>query len=351
MVSFLRGHFTRGRGAVIGLLVLYIFFFSIGTRRKAMSSAPLKEVRIGYFANLTHAQAVLGVSSGEFAKAIQPAVLKTKVFNAGPSLIEALLAGAIDIGYVGPGPALNAHVKGRGEHVRVLAGAAANGVLIVARPGSGIVHLEDLAGRHVATPQTGNTQDIAARYYLSHVLHQADLNNVRPILNTDQVSLMNDKQIDASWAPEPWGSRLIAEAGAYPVAEEKDIDELWPDKQFILTLVITTPEFLKNHPDVVRRMLEVHHHWTVRLQHEPEKYIPQLEDGLFALSNKSLPAGVLASSLKRVRFTDNPLPDSMRTMGDWAYELDFSPRPADLTGLIDTSILDSIKAQDLTATP
>jgi NitT/TauT family transport system substrate-binding protein len=338
-------HFTRGKGAVIGLLLLFLMFFAVGTRRKAASGGPLKEVRIGYFGNLTHAQAVLGVFSGEFGKAIEPAVLKTKVFNAGPSLIEALMAGEIDIGYVGPGPALNAHVKGKGQRIRVLAGAAANGVLIVARKDSGIRRVEDLAGKHVATPQTGNTQDIAARYYLSHVLHQADLNDVRPIQNTDQAQLMAKGEIDASWAPEPWGSRLIAEAGAYPVGEEKDIGALWPEKQFILTLVVTTPEFLKNHADVVRRVLEVHHGWTVRLQREPEKYVGQLEDALYALSNKSLPAGVIASSIRRVRFVDDPLADSIRTMGDWAYELDFSPRPADLTGLIDTNIIDGIRGQ------
>src|SRR5207302_5076575 len=87
----------------------------IGCRRKVTGNQPLTEVRIGYFGNLTHAQAVLGVSSGDFAAAVQPAKLKTKVFHAGPSLIEALNAGEIDIGYVGPGPALNAHVKGRGK--------------------------------------------------------------------------------------------------------------------------------------------------------------------------------------------------------------------------------------------
>ena len=177
------------------------------TDTQPAKSAALAEVRLGYFGNLTHAQAVLGVQSGEFGDAIKPAVLKTKVFNAGPSFIEALLADQIDIGYVGPGPALNGFVKTHGEKVCVLAGAAANGVLIVAGKDSGINTLADLKGKRLATPQPGNTQDIAAKYFLTHTLHQENANNVLSFENSQQAGLMQRGEIDASWAPEPWGSR------------------------------------------------------------------------------------------------------------------------------------------------
>jgi NitT/TauT family transport system substrate-binding protein len=335
-----RGVFGIGVTALLAIAVLAGGCRKVEhTKKPGEANVPPATVRIGYFGNLTHAQAVLGVSSGEFADAIKPSALSTKVFNAGPSLIEALLAGEIDVGYVGPGPALNAHVKGHGKSIRVISGAAANGVLIVAGKDSGIRTLEDLRGKKIATPQHGNTQDIAATHYLTHVLGQEDARNVIPIPNPEQLKMMEDKQIDAAWAPEPWGSRLVAQAGAHLVAEEKDI---WPGKIFALTLVVTTPEFLENHPDVVRKMLEVHHHWTVRLQQEPEKYVPQLGEALFALNGKKLPPGVLDKSIKTVRFLDDPLADTLKTMGDWAFELKLSPHPGSLTGLIDTSILDSI---------
>src|SRR5207237_4510017 len=132
---------TMGKVLLIGLGFALALSFMQGCDKEkgaASSGASVPEVRLGYFANVTHAQAVLGVADGSFEKAIAPAKLSTKVFNAGPSLIEALFAGEIDIGYVGPGPALNAHAKGRGEKIRVIAGAAANGVLIVARKDAGI---------------------------------------------------------------------------------------------------------------------------------------------------------------------------------------------------------------------
>ena len=185
------------------------------------------EVRLGYFGNVTHAQAVLGVSSKDFENAVAPAKFSTKVFNAGPSLIEALFANQIDIGYVGPSPVLSAHEKSKGQGIRVIAGAAANGVLIVARKDSGISKLEDLKGKKVATPQHGNTQDIAARHYLQHVLKQENLNNVVPIANAEQSGLMARGEIDAAWAPEPWAARLVAEAKGKIIGEEKD---LWPSR-------------------------------------------------------------------------------------------------------------------------
>ncbi|WP_428936799.1 ABC transporter substrate-binding protein [Fontivita pretiosa] len=300
-----------------------------GCDRRAPGEA-LQEVRLGYFANATHAQAVLGVDSGEFAQAIAPVSLKTKVFNAGPSLIEALFAGEIDIGYIGPGPVLSAHQRSRGRGVRVISGAAANGVVIVARRDSGIKSMTDLKGRRIATPQHGNTQDIAARRFVTEVLGQQDHRNVLPVPNAEQSSMMSRGQIDAAWAPEPWGARLVAEAGATVIAEEKD---LWPDGEFSLTVVITTPEFLHDHPEMIQQMLEVHRRWTQRLNADPLGTLPQLESALFKLTNKKLPPGVLAAAMPRIRFTDDPLPNTFRTLGQWVYDLGYSLYPPRLDNL------------------
>jgi NitT/TauT family transport system substrate-binding protein len=297
------------------------------------SAAWPKQVRLGYFANLTHAQAVLGVESGEFAKAVGPAEFKTKVFNAGPSLMEALAAGEIDIGYVGPGPVLNSNDKSHGEAVRVVSGCAANGVAIVARKDSGIKTVKDLTGKRIASPQHGNTQDIAARRYVVAELGQKEHNNVIPVPNAEQAALMQRGEIDAAWVPEPWGARLIADTGAQLVGEEKD---LWPGGQFSLTVVVTTPEFLKAHRDVVERVLGVHRQWTQRLREDSGGQLPMLGDALAKLSNgKRLPADVVKSALSRVVFTDDPMPKTFATMGQWTYELKFAQRPPKLDQLFE----------------
>lgn len=303
---------------------------------------PADEVRLGYFANVTHAQAVLGVDSGDFAQAVGPAKLTTRIFNAGPSLVEALFAGEIDIGYVGPSPALNAHLQSRGKGIRVIAGAAANGVVIVARAGSGIEKLEDLKGKRVATPQLGNTQDVSARHYLLKVLGQANADNVIPVPNSEQASMMSRGEIDAAWAVEPWGSRLVADAGAKAIGEEKD---LWPDKMFVLTLIVVSPEYLAKHADVVEKILAAHCAWTSRLVADPLKHAVELESALEKLTGKKLSSKTITDSLARVKFTNDPLPESMKTFAQWAYDLGHAKGVPNVSTLVDTSLLSRVQAK------
>lgn len=323
---------------VNGLLAAVLLEDCRSDPRASTSGQPeaLQPVRIGYFANLTHAQAILGVASGEFAKAIAPAQLDTKVFNAGPSLMEALLAGEIDVGYVGPGPALNAYTRTRGQGVRIVAGAAANGVVIVARDGSSIRKMEDLKGKRIATPQLGNTQDISARHYLTAVLGQADTDNVLPIANAEQSSLMTRGEIDAAWVPEPWGARLVAEAHGRIVGEEKD---LWPSGRFGLTLVVTTPEFLAGRRDAMRQVLAVHHSWTQRLAADPRRYVPDLSAALASLTGKPMAESLLADAILRVTFDDDPLEESLVTIARWSHELHYMKDPPQVDGMVDRSLL------------
>lgn len=303
------------------------------------SSNSIAEVKFGYFANATHAQAVLGVASGDFAKAIAPVKLTTRVFNAGPSLIEAMFAGEVDIAYVGPGPALTAFQKSKGNGIRVIAGAASNGVVIVARKELGITSFDQLRGMKLATPQHGNTQDISARHFIGEKFGADAVSNVVAIGNAEQLGMMKRGDIDAAWVPEPWGQRLITEAGAMLVAEEKD---LWPDKDFTLTVVVVSPKFLREHPDVVEQVLNVHHSWTTKLQTKPDAHLQPLGDALFALLGKRLPEGVLPAAMKRIKFTDKPGAASFEAFAAWSAQLGFTRSAVPLTQLIDTAILDRI---------
>jgi NitT/TauT family transport system substrate-binding protein len=312
----------------------------LGCERPATGGATPAEVRIGYFANLTHAQAVLGVASGDFARAISPAKLTTRVFNAGPSLIEALFAGEIDIGYIGPSPAINGYQKSKREGLKIISGAAANGVGIVARANSGIQKLEDLKGMRIATPQLGNTQDVAARHFVMHNLGQPNADNVIPISNAEQLGLMQRGQIDAAWAPEPWAARLVVEAGGRLLAEEKD---LWEQKRFTLTVVIASPDFLKRQPELARKLLRTHQVWTARLASDPEATLPLLGRALYELTGKTIPPEAFRAACFRTEFTDQPLAETLQTFAGWSYDLGFAKEQPDLEGLVDTTLLDAAR--------
>jgi NitT/TauT family transport system substrate-binding protein len=302
-----------------------------GCRRAEDGPATL---RLGYFANLSHAQAVLGVATGEYARAIAPARLESAVFNAGPSVVEALFARRIDVAYIGPGPAITAHRRSRGQGVRVVAGAASNGVVVVVRKGVEATALAELRGKRIATPQLGGTQDIAARHFLG-------VDGIVPVANAEQAALLARGQIDAAWAPEPWAERLVRETGARILAEEKD---LWPDKSFQLAAVVTTPEFLAAHGDLVDKLLAAHAAWTDRLAREPDAQAPALGAALEGLTGKRLAEGVLPAALSRVTFTNRIDEETFRTYARWSHELGFERSPIDLGGLFEPRVSAEVRA-------
>src|SRR6202165_2045412 len=206
-------------------------------------------LRIGYFPNVTHAQALVGRANGPFERALGPgARLEWKAFNAGPAAIEALFANAIDLAYVGPNPTVAGYVRSQGEAVRVIAGAASGGASLVVRKDSGIHNASDFHGRKVATPQLGNTQDVALRAWMrANGLKAREKGGdvqVIPISNPDQLTLFLKGQLDAAWAPEPWAARLVHDGGGRIFLDERDV---WPDRQFVIANIIVSPKFLKEH--------------------------------------------------------------------------------------------------------
>ncbi len=208
-------------------------------------------VRVGAFPNITHAQPMVGKATGWFEKALGPNVkIEWQSFNAGPSAVEALFAGAIDMAYMGPNPALTGYVRSQGEALKIVSGAASGGASLVVRADSGIQKPEDFHGKKVASPQLGNTQDVALRAWLkAHGLKTTDKGGdvqVLPIANADQLTLFLKKQLDAAWAPEPWATRLIREGNGRLFLDERD---LWPDRQFVTTNLVVSTKFLKAHPD------------------------------------------------------------------------------------------------------
>lgn len=123
---------------------------SSGTSKKLSAST----VKIGYFANLTHATPLVGLKEGFFADELgSGTTIKESVFNAGPAEIEALNAGSIDIGWIGPSPAVNGWTKSGGKSLKIISGSASGGVKLVVNPEK-ITSLKDVKGKKIATPSS-----------------------------------------------------------------------------------------------------------------------------------------------------------------------------------------------------
>ena len=302
-------------------------------------------IRVGAFPNITHSQAMIGKANGAFEKAMGPAVkIEWKTFNAGPAAIEALFAGAIDMTYIGPNPAIQGYVRSNGEALRIVAGATSGGAALVVRNDSGIQRPEDFHGKKVASPQQGNTQDVALRaWLLGHGMKSIDKGGdvqVVPMANPDQLTLFLKKQLDAAWAPEPWATRLIREGNGRLFLDERD---LWPQGQFITCHLIVRTKFLRDNPELVKQWIRAH----VELTQWINTHLPQakkiLNQQIQAETGKALPQAELDEAFARLQVTYDPLRNSLLTAAKSSFDAGFLGRQMpDLAGLYDLALLNQV---------
>lgn len=299
-------------------------------------------VRLGYFPNLTHAPALVGVSKGYFAAALGDGVeLTTSTFNAGPAAIEALNAGSIDIAFVGPNPTITGYTQSKGESLRVVAGAAANGASLVVR--SGITSASQLRGKKLATPQLGNTQDVALRYWLKQQGFTTTTEgggdvSVLPQDNATALQAFSAGQIDGAWVPEPWATRLVQEGGGHVLVDEAD---LWPDKMFVVTNVIVRSEFLDQHPAQVKAVLSGLLNALDDIADDPDDAKDVVNSAIGELTGKPMDTTLFDAAWKNVVFTADPLASTLREGAGHAVDLGLL-ESADLSRLYSLDLLNEL---------
>ncbi len=308
-----------------------------------------QEVRIGYFPNMLHAQALVGREQGAFQEEMgDEAAVRMVSFNAGPSVIEAMFADEIDIAYIGPNPAINGYVKSRGEALSIIAGAASGGAVLVVRNDSGIMAPADFAGRRVASPQLGNTQDVALRAWLIGnglaVGNGGDEVEVIPTANPEILAAFIKGDIDAAWVPEPWGARLVQEGGGRVYLDERD---LWPEGRFVTANVIVSKKFLAEHPDIARRFLRAHVRLTQWINGNPAAAKAQINRQIENITSKELPPSVLDEAFSRCEITYDPVPESLAKSAESAYALGFlgDEEPA-LEGIYNLTLLNEVLEEE-----
>jgi NitT/TauT family transport system substrate-binding protein len=308
-----------------------------------------KTLKIGYFPNINHAQAVIGLGNGTFQKALGNNIeVKTFIFNAGPSAMEALFAKQVDVTYVGPNPAINAYVVSQGKDVRIISGASSGGAVFVVRNDSGIQSSKDFANKKFASPQLGNTQDVALRKYLLNNGYKTKENggNVEVVYAkpSDILTLMLKKEIDGAWVPEPWGARLVKEANAKIFLDERD---LWPPKgEFVTSNIVARTDYLQNNPDIIKKLLAAHVDETQWINTHKEQAIKAFNVELAKITGKTIPADELNSALSRMELTYDPIKLSLFQSANSAFDIGFlgKTRP-NLTGIYDLKLLNDVIAE------
>ncbi|MFJ6727262.1 MULTISPECIES: ABC transporter substrate-binding protein [unclassified Streptomyces] len=293
----------------------------------------LDTVKIGYFGNLTHGTALVGVNKGYFQKALGATKASYQIFNAGPSEIEALNSGSIDIGWIGPSPAINGYTKSAGKNLRIIGGSASGGVKLVVNPDK-IKSVKDVKGKKIATPQLGNTQDVALLNWASEQGWKVDAQSGKgdiSVVRTDNKvtpDAYKAGSIDGAWVPEPTASKLVAE-GAKVLLDERD---LWPDKKFVITNIIVSQKFLTEHPKAVEAVLKASVEANKYINASPAEAKAAANAQLKIDSGKELPAEVLDPAWESIEFINDPL----------AATLDAEAQHAVKAGLLEDPLLDGI---------
>ena len=312
------------------------------------SEGPASELKLGYFGNITHAPALVGVKQGFIAKSLGSTKLSTQVFNAGPAAIEALNAGAIDAAYIGPNPAINSFVKSNGESVSVIAGAASGGAQLVVKPG--IESAADLKGKTLASPQLGGTQDVALRAWLGKQGYKTTPDGggdvaINPTENAQTLKLFQDGKLDGAWVPEPWASRLVLQAGAKVLVDEKDLwDGTGTGKpgEFPTTILIVNKKFAAQHPETVEALLKGHVAAVQWLNDTPAaEKASVINAALKQDAGKALSQDVIDRSLQNIVFTVDPLAGTYEKLLQDGVDAG-TTKQADLNGLFDLRALNSV---------
>jgi NitT/TauT family transport system substrate-binding protein len=299
-------------------------------------------LRLGYFPNITHATALVGVESGLFNEALGSDVtFEVSSFNAGGAASEALLNGAIDATYIGPNPAINAFAQSGGAAIRIIAGATSGGAYLVVKPD--IASVADLRGKKLATPQLGNTQDVALRTWLAdnglatNKQGGGDV-SILPQENFQTLETFTTGQVDGAWVPEPWATRLVQEGGGKVLLDEKT---LWPEGKYVTTHLIVRTDYLEAHPDIIRALLAGHIAANDLMNSDPAKAQELTNQGIEKITGKTIAEEVITSAWPNLTFTVDPIASSLKRSAEHATKVGLLD-PVDLTGIYDLDLLNEL---------
>ncbi len=331
------GLLPRKKNLIILLLLIVLPIF-----RASSADEKAKELRLGYFPNITHAQALYAQATGAFEKKIGLPV-KWVSFNAGPTAIESLFTDAVDATFVGPSPTINGYIRSKGEKFVIVAGSAGGGSGLIVRKDAGIKTDRDFNGKVIATPQLGNTQDVAARAWFAekgyHLRERGGTVSLVPLSNPDQLTMFKKKQIDGAWTVEPWMARLELEGGGELFLDEKT---LWPDGKYVTTHLVVSKAYLKQNTPIIRNLIAALVEVTQQINSDKAAAVPILNDQLKKETGKTMKDEVMQKAINRVEFTWDPIAPSLKRSAEASHRIGFIRSAPAIGGIYSLDLLNDV---------
>ena len=254
-------------------------------------SADKRPIRLAYLQNdIHHLPCWVALEKGFYAREGLE-VQVAGIFKAGPELMSAFSAGALDAGYVGEAPATTA-VANKTAKVVVLAQVNVEGSALVVKKDSPFQKVTDLAGKSVAIPGHATVQDFLFKKALLN--NKIDQKQVKTLVikPPEMIGALRTDQVEAFIAWEPFPAKAQTMEVGRVLAYSR---ELWKDHPCCVLAV--EAKFLETQPDSAKRLVRAHVKATDFIQQNPEEAVK------IGVKYTGLDEKTIALALKNVRYT------------------------------------------------
>ncbi len=323
--------------SILTLSLISIFILGGGIT----NAADIQEITIGYFPNITHAPAIVGMSENIFGNKLEDIKINTRIFPNGSLFMDALNTGQIDIGYVGPGPAINRFLQG--ADVKALASASTGGTVLITRKDLNYNTVKDLKGKIVATAALGCTHDLLFRQLIKeHNLATSrrggtiDHRTQKP---ATMVGLFATDQLDAAMVSEPWAARMEDNLGAKVALDWNQVP--WEGK-LPAAVLVSTSKFVEENKELVNSFLQAHLTAIEFIREKPDKTTGIIQKKIRDITRQELSKDVISRSLNRTNMTAELDSSVVQELADLSAKLGFIKGKSNLDGFIDISFLEEI---------
>ena len=243
--------------------------------------------------------------------------------------------------FVGPNPAINAFQKSNGEAIRIVAGSTSGGAGLVVKPS--ITKPSDLKGKKIATPQLGNTQDVALRAYLKSQGLNTDTSgggdvSIIPQANADTLTQFaagrHRRRVGARAVlhPPPAGERRQGARRREDAVAERPVRHHAAHRG---------DEVPQRSPRRRARLIKGEADAIKFINDSPADAQKVTNDGIAKISGKPLKDAVVAAAFKNLTFTLDPIASSLKKSAQDAYDVGLL-KSTNLDGIYDLSLLNKV---------
>ncbi|MDD1700747.1 MAG: ABC transporter substrate-binding protein [Methanoregula sp.] len=237
----------------IALIAMALLLLTAGCTQPATNTTvPIKEIRIGYQPSTHQMAEITAMAKGWWQQDLAPygvVNVSDKVFPSGPPEMQAMLAGELDVAYVGAAPVLSALTTGL--DAKIVAGVNTQGSDLVVRNDLDYTGPQSLKGTTIGTFPPGSIQDTVLRDWLkkNNLIPDKDV-FIKGMTPGDAVTAILAGKVDGIFLPTPSPSTVVNQGKGKIVVHSGD---MYPNHT--CCVLVVSGKLIREHPEIVRQII------------------------------------------------------------------------------------------------